>query len=370
MITNFASFPGFTALNCNVDRPSKLKLENALTQAVNRPIEPVMFHGKLLLNPKLESVSKQAPNAAIEQINSFSNHRISRKCPDSKKKSYHVAPVVFKIPNKEHGYRRKKFYSSFLCSNRTESNRHFKSLNESTVALTLSQTIFASSYRENKMNAGVKKVSFANAVNIPSNVPVAQYAVDKNTLKCRVVSAKNNKHKVVESKPPAKFLPPATSTRAIAANYDLSNRHLPTNESIEPSKSSLRHKIPQKSSVPKKKLEQFAPMIIKVSNKEQGYRQKKIFSSSLCSHRARRKRRFEMLSRSSYRNFEWNQGRHHNPVRNRYSQHLREKESKRQEMKIMSNRQKQLCNDPNIHCQKILCRLKLKCNNFPTALRS
>ena len=116
MITNFASFPGFTALNSNVERPSKLRLENALTQAANRPIEPMMDRGKLPLKPKLENLFIQAANASFEQIKFSSNNVISRKCLSLKKKTQQLASAVFKIPNKEQGFRRKKSYSSFLCS--------------------------------------------------------------------------------------------------------------------------------------------------------------------------------------------------------------------------------------------------------------
>ena len=299
LLETFASFSGFTALNRNVERPLQPKFEGASTQAVNRPIEPVMYHGKLLLKPKFESVSKQAPNAPIEQMRFSSNDVISRKCPSLKKKTQLLASAVFKIPNKEQGFRRKKFYSSFLCSDRAQRSRHFKPLNEPTLALTVFQTNSASSYHENKMGAGVKKISFANVAKIPSNVPAAECAVDTNTLKRHVVSAKSNKLKVVASKPTshaaisniAELLPPASNTEAIAANHDLTNRHLPTNKSFEPNKSSLRHKIPRKSYGPKKQPEQFAFVIVKIPNNERGYRRKKTFSSSLCSNRARRKRR-------------------------------------------------------------------------------
>ena len=106
------------------------------------------------------------------------------------------------------------------------------------------------------------------------------------------------------------LLLPDTRTRPIAASYDLRNRHLPMNESIEPDKSSSSVKITQKPSNTRRKSEQFAFVIVKILNNEQGYRRKKTFSSSLYSHRARRKWRFEMLNRSFCLSFESNKNRH------------------------------------------------------------
>ena len=107
MIMNFTSSSGSTALNRTVEKPLKSKLQNLCSEQEKKS-------DNLYLKPQLKNVFTQAANASIENIKSSSNHKIAGKCPDSKKKSHHVAAVVFKIPNKEYEYRRKKFFSSFL----------------------------------------------------------------------------------------------------------------------------------------------------------------------------------------------------------------------------------------------------------------
>ena len=278
MITNFASFSGFTALNRTVERPLKPKKQR---QVANRSIEPVKDRSNLSLKPKLESSFTPA-NEPIEQVKSSLNSKILSKCPNAKKKFQQLASAVYKIPNKDRGFRRKKIYSSFLCSNRAQRSHSTNLLILQPLLQPVSQVLTTST--------GWKLSS--------RNFHLLNPQVLQRTIRqSYVIELKLN-----ESKPTphaarsnfAKHLAPDISTKSIATNYDLWTQNLPTKESIELAKSPLSIKIPRISSGPKKKLKEFAFVTFKSPNDERGYRRRRMFSSSLCSNRARRKGRFKM----------------------------------------------------------------------------